>query len=91
MGRLLRNAFVWVPVVLGLGALAAVILYVNRESYDLQAAVFWTRYGKYDELIAAAARRHGVSPSLVKAVIWRESKFDPSMVGQAGERGLMHK
>jgi soluble lytic murein transglycosylase len=26
---------------------------------------------------------------LVKAVVWRESRFDPHKVGTAGERGLM--
>ena len=42
-----------------------------------------------DEVILAAARRYGVDPALVKAVIWRESGFDPNARGRAGEIGLM--
>lgn len=42
-----------------------------------------------DHTILAAARRYGVDPALVKAVVWRESDFDPSARGRAGEIGLM--
>ncbi len=43
----------------------------------------------FDEIIADAARRHAVSPHLVKAVIKQESGFRPWQVGRAGEIGLM--
>ena len=39
--------------------------------------------------IRAAARRYGVEPALVKAVVWRESRFQPEVRGRAGEIGLM--
>lgn len=42
-----------------------------------------------DGNIVAAARRYGVEPALVKAVVWRESKFDPRARGKKGEIGLM--
>ena len=42
-----------------------------------------------DEPILAAARKYGVDPALVKAVVWRESWFDPSARGTKGEVGLM--
>ena len=42
-----------------------------------------------DVPILAAARRYGVEPALVKAVVWRESRFDPRQRGRAGEYGLM--
>jgi len=42
-----------------------------------------------DKNILAAARKHGVDPALLKAVIWRESKFDPHARGTKGETGLM--
>jgi soluble lytic murein transglycosylase len=42
-----------------------------------------------DENICRAARRYGVDPALVKAVVWRESRFQPSVRGRAGEIGLM--
>ena len=43
----------------------------------------------YDTLILDAARRNQVDPRLVKAVIWRESRFNSRAVGKAGEVGLM--
>jgi soluble lytic murein transglycosylase len=39
--------------------------------------------------ILAAAHRYGVEPALVKAVVWRESRFDPATHGGKGEIGLM--
>ncbi len=42
-----------------------------------------------DKPILAAARRYGVEPALVKAVVWRESRFDPLARGSKGEIGLM--
>ena len=42
-----------------------------------------------DKAILAAARKHGVDPALIKAVVWRESKFDPDARGGKGELGLM--
>lgn len=42
-----------------------------------------------DGPIRAAARRYGVEPALVKAVVWRESHFHPGVRGRVGEIGLM--
>ncbi len=42
-----------------------------------------------DAVILAASRKHGVEPALVKAVVWRESWFDPNAKGTSGEVGLM--
>ncbi len=42
-----------------------------------------------DKPIAEAAERYGVEPALVKAVVWRESRFDPLARGRAQEIGLM--
>ncbi len=39
--------------------------------------------------ILAAARRYGVEPALVKAVVWRESRFKADARGTVGELGLM--
>ena len=44
---------------------------------------------KYDHLVVQAARKYGIDSRLVKAVIYRESRFDPSACGKAGEIGLM--
>jgi soluble lytic murein transglycosylase len=40
-------------------------------------------------LAEAAAKRHDVSSALVKAVIWKESRWLPTVVGRHGEIGLM--
>ena len=42
-----------------------------------------------DAPIRAAAQRYGVEPALVKAIVWRESRFHPGVRGRAGELGLM--
>lgn len=44
---------------------------------------------RYHTEIAVAARRHGIDPELVRAVVWQESRFDAAAVGKAGEIGLM--
>ena len=43
----------------------------------------------FDRLIAREARRHGVSPALVKAVVKAESNFHPEAVSSHGALGLM--
>ncbi len=43
----------------------------------------------YDRLIASAARRYGIQPALVKAVIAAESNFKPDAVSRVGAQGLM--
>ncbi|MGH8093742.1 MAG: lytic transglycosylase domain-containing protein, partial [Chthoniobacterales bacterium] len=47
------------------------------------------RFQQYDQLIQAASAANHLDPMLVKAVVWRESRFDPQKLGGAGERGLM--
>ncbi len=42
-----------------------------------------------DGVIRAAAHRYGLDPALVKAVVWRESRFNPRAKGRAEEFGLM--
>jgi soluble lytic murein transglycosylase len=49
----------------------------------------YRRDHRFDSVIAEAARRYHVDPALVKAVVWRESRFDPNARGRAGELGLM--
>ncbi|HEV2209019.1 MAG TPA: lytic transglycosylase domain-containing protein [Verrucomicrobiae bacterium] len=39
--------------------------------------------------ILVAARRYGIDPALVKAVVWKESRFHPDARGSVGELGLM--
>ena len=44
---------------------------------------------KYDDLIKKASKKHGLSFSLIKAIIKAESDFDPNAVSKAGAMGLM--
>jgi soluble lytic murein transglycosylase len=73
--RLVRRRWFW-------GALAVLALWGGCWYYEGRQRV-------HDAAIIAAARRYGVDPALVKAVVWRESKFDPHARGRAGEIGLM--
>jgi soluble lytic murein transglycosylase len=47
------------------------------------------RESSQDRVILAAARRYDLDPALIKAVVWRESRFDPLARGRSGEIGLM--
>ncbi len=47
------------------------------------------REDSFDNEILSASAKHNVEPALVKAVIWRESKFNPNAIGKKGEIGLM--
>src|SRR6516225_199912 len=47
------------------------------------------RFQQYDSIITSVSAEHGLDPMLVKAVVWRESRFDTKKDGTAGERGLM--
>ena len=53
--------------------------------------ILWNRRtdGRYDQHIRVAAQRYGIEPALIKAVIWRESRFQAGVRGRAGEIGLM--
>ena len=42
-----------------------------------------------DKAILQAAGRYRVDPALIKAVVWRESGFNPKAQGSKGEIGLM--
>ena len=56
-------------------------------------ALYWWGQGRLersqDGPIRAAARRYDVEPALIKAVVWRESRFHPRAQGRAQEIGLM--
>jgi len=51
----------------------------------------WFRWHdhRFDAAIAEAAKRYQLDPSLIRAVIWKESDFQPDVRGRAGELGLM--
>ena len=70
----------------GIGLLA---LRSGDPFYTLYEWLSPARFQQYDQLIRAAAAANQLDPMLVKALVWRESRFDPHKLGAAGERGLM--
>ena len=66
-------------------ALLSVGLYFGYEYWQEHQP----RESVYDPLIADIAHNARVDPFLVRALIWRESRFEPSRHGSADERGLM--
>ena len=70
-----------------LWAVAAVAL-VDAVALGWFLYIRWREHSQ-DTVIRAAAARYGVDDALVKAVVWRESWFDPMARGKAGEIGLM--
>ena len=60
----------------------------------IDASILWWWQGyrlarSQDTVIRAAAEHYDVDPALVKAVVWRESRFDVEARGTSGELGLM--
>ncbi|PWU10347.1 MAG: murein transglycosylase [Verrucomicrobia bacterium] len=74
----------------GLALLGAILLSQRIDlPYIFREALAGNFYHRYDPLIAETAQQHGLDPNLVKAIIWRESRFQTDKVGSSGERGLM--
>lgn len=61
-------------------------LYIKEKSSKIVNSYSTERY---NDLIAQAAKRHGVAFSLLKAMIKIESDFDPWAVSSEGAKGLM--
>ena len=49
---------------------------------------YWREH-RFDKVIYQAAQRYQLDPAVVKALVWRESRFNPDARGRAGEVGLM--
>src|SRR6266446_604905 len=77
-------------VLLALGAGFAYLAVVSGDPiYTFYEWMSPARFQHYDRLIRSVAVEHQLDPMLVKAVVWRESRFDPEKHGSRGERGLM--
>src|SRR2546425_13166219 len=75
-----------------LAVVAAFAYLAVKSGYPLYTFYEWmspARFHQYDWLIRRVALEHHLDPMLVKAVVWRESRFDPKKHGNHGERGLM--
>jgi soluble lytic murein transglycosylase len=69
--------------------MAATLVFVLMAGATGWAVYYNWREHREDDVILEASRRYGADPALIKAVVWRETWFDPSRVGHAGEIGLM--
>ncbi|MGD9006634.1 MAG: lytic transglycosylase domain-containing protein [Desulfobacteraceae bacterium] len=58
-----------------------------RETFALPPTAY--QITSYDDVISEAAKRHGLSSSLIKALIHVESYFNPKAVSTKGAIGLM--
>ena len=65
--------------------------FTQKVSYAIGARSLGggTNSALFDPLIAQAARRHGLPPALVKAVVKAESNFQPNALSDKGAQGLM--
>ena len=88
MRRFSRNLVVILLLAVLAGA-AIALLASGDPIYTLKEWINWPGYHRYDALINDIAVKNKLDPMLLKAVIWRESSFDPKMTGGEGERGLM--
>jgi soluble lytic murein transglycosylase len=74
-------------------ALGAGFAYLAVRSGDPIYTVYeWispARFQHYDKLIRTVAAERHLDPMLVKALVWRESRFDAQKSGTHQERGLM--
>ena len=79
-------------ICLGFAIAAGFALLAFRSGDVVYTAYEWlspARFHQFDNLIRTVAAEHQLDPMLIKAVVWRESRFDPKKIGNAGERGLM--
>jgi len=88
MTRFLLNLSLCLLIALGTG-FAYLALRSGDAFYSFYEWVSPARFHQYDPIITAVAAKHRLDPMLVKAVVWRESRFDRNKYGTAGERGLM--
>jgi len=65
--------------------LILIILFYVFRFYN----IFFFTKSSFQRLINDAAIRHDMSPALLKAVIWQESRFKANIVGRHKEIGLM--
>ncbi|MCX6966578.1 MAG: lytic transglycosylase domain-containing protein, partial [Verrucomicrobia bacterium] len=70
-------------------AVSVVLVRSNDRLYTVADWMSRGRFQRYDAMIEDAARKNGVDPLLLKAIVWRESEFHPNKTGTTGERGLM--
>ena len=92
MSRPVWNSLLKGCLFLCAAAVFAVGWFVLRSpdpEYAAYETLFHDRFHRYDAIIQQVAARRGMDPMVIKAVAWRESRFEADKVGLDGERGLM--
>ncbi len=77
------------PTAVRTRVLVGVVMVATAAVIGFRHGMGWWRGHRHDALIRTAASQHGVPAELVKAVVWRESRFDEHAMGSKGEIGLM--
>src|ERR1700719_3340837 len=88
MSRFLLKLFLCLLVAFGAG-LAYLAVRSGDALYTLYEWISPARFQQDNKLIVSVATEYRLDPMLLKAVIWRESRFEARKYGTAGERGLM--
>ena len=57
--------------------------------YCIKRYFFTENINSFDKTIIDKSDKYCLDPNLVKAIIWRESNFNPNIIGKKGEIGLM--
>ena len=78
----------WIVPIAVAAVVAVVSMTVAICNWDAVRDMF-ADSGDHDEAIAAAAKKHGLDPDLVRALIYQESRFKANKRGKKGEIGLM--
>lgn len=88
MPRFLRTALL--VVLLAAIVAAGLRIWLSGDPfYAIEELTSLGRHSSQDDVIKAVAEKYAVDPSLIKAIVWRESDFHPDKMGGKGERGLM--
>lgn len=61
----------------------------NQSCYRLTSTQQRQREKPYERIIDLYANQYGISPWLIKSIIWAESCFDSNAVSRVGAEGLM--
>jgi soluble lytic murein transglycosylase len=87
-----KRLVVFGVVLAALAAVACVVLWVSSGSGGVAGPGWYNRTSyplKYTDVIRSSSRRRDLDPTLVAAIIYAESQFDPTAVSDQGAVGLM--
>lgn len=74
---------------ISISLLAVLLIVLLGETAFLYWSWHQPKENPYDPIIVSVAHETGVDPFLIRALIWRESRFNPLTHGFADEHGLM--